>query len=59
MTLTIEELKRRILLKRQLVEWTLEDIGDLEKKIALAECEADEKPCHVWDLTGGKNEDLA
>jgi uncharacterized coiled-coil protein SlyX len=36
---TIEELKRRVLLKKQLVEWTQEDIRELEKKIA--EMEAD------------------
>lgn len=60
MTLTIEELKRRIILKKQLVAWTLEDIAELERKKALAETEQDEKPCKVWllnDLTlsGGAN----
>ena len=30
---TIEELKRRILLKKQLVEWTQEDIREMEKKL--------------------------
>jgi hypothetical protein len=29
----IEELRRRILLKRQLVEWTQGDIRELEKKV--------------------------
>jgi len=54
MSLTIEELKRRILLKKQLVEWTQEDIRELEKRLALAEVERDEKPCKVWDITGGE-----
>lgn len=50
----INELKNRILLKKQLVAWILEDIGDLERRKALAEVEEDEKPCRVWDMTGGK-----
>ena len=30
----IEELERRIFIKKQLIEWTEEDIKELEKKIA-------------------------
>lgn len=54
MTITIEELKRRVVLKKQLVEWTQDDIKEMEHRIALLEVEADEKPCHVWVLTEEK-----
>lgn len=29
----IKELERRIIIKKQLVEWTLEDIQEMEKKL--------------------------
>jgi hypothetical protein len=31
----VEELERRILLKKQLIEWTQEDIREMEKKLAV------------------------
>jgi len=49
----IEIIKRRIELKRQLIQLTEKQIKELEAQQAMAEVEADEKPCRTWALQGG------
>lgn len=51
---TIELLRRRIELKKQIIKLAQGELTELEAKLDLSEVEQDEKPCHVWDLTGGE-----
>jgi hypothetical protein len=50
--MTIEELNKAIEFKREIIAMTELEIKELEINIALAETEADEKPCRVWDIGG-------
>ena len=55
MSPSIKELKRVLELKEHLLALLHNEISEIKTKIAFAELEQDERPCHIWDLTGGMN----